>query len=421
MHIFVSLFLTISLLLSSAPLRSAAEQTESPISTETSDDASMDTQTEVLTVTEADSNVPDTGAVNISAPSAVLMESSTGTILYDKDAHAVLRPASITKIMTLILIFDALEKQAISLEDEVSVSEHAASMGGSQVFLEPGEIQTVDTMIKCISVASANDACVAMAEFIAGSEEAFVMQMNERAAGLGMTDTNFVNCCGLDVDGHVTSAYDVALMSRELITRYPQIHDYTTIWMENITHVTRRGSSEFGLTNTNKLIKQYPYANGLKTGSTGLAKYCVSATAKKDDIQLIAVIMAAPDYKIRFQDASSLLNYGFGICRLYQDNSPAPLPTLTVKGGTLDNVSLRYEGNFSYLDTAGSDLNAITREIQLPEEVSAPIEEGAEAGRVVYQLNGKEIGSLRILYSSGVEKASFKDYLMRTLELCFSL
>lgn len=418
MHVFISLFLTISLL-STAPLRYAAEQTE--LSTETTDDASADTPAEVPTVNEADPGAADSSGVNISAPSAVLMESSTSTILYDKDSHAVLRPASITKIMTLILIFDALEKQAISLTDEVTVSEHAASMGGSQVYLEPGEVQTVDTMIKCISVASANDACVAMAEFIAGSEEAFVMQMNERAAGLGMTDTNFVNCCGLDTDGHVTSAYDVALMSRELITRYPQIHDYTTIWMENITHVTKRGSSEFGLTNTNKLIKQYPYANGLKTGSTGLAKYCVSATAKKDDIQLIAVIMAAPDYKIRFQDASSLLNYGFGICRLYQDTSPAPLPALTVKGGIEDSVGLRYEGSFSYLDTAGSDLSAITREIQLPEEVSAPVEKGGEAGRVVYQLNGNEIGAVRILYDSGVAKASYKDYLMRILELCFSL
>ena len=234
------------------------------------------------------------------------MEASTGTIIYEKDAHSILHPASITKIMTLILIFDALDAQKISLDDVVTVSEHAASMGGSQVFLEPGETQTVDTMIKCISVASANDACVAMAEFIAGSEDAFVAQMNERAAGLGMKDTNFVNCCGLDVDNHMTSAYDVALMSRELITKHPQIHNYSTIWMENITHVTKKGSSEFGLTNTNKLIKQYAYATGLKTGSTGLAKYCVSATAEKDNIKLIAVIMAAPDYKVRFADAAHL-------------------------------------------------------------------------------------------------------------------
>lgn len=177
--------------------------------------------------------------------------------------------------------FDALSSKQISLDDTVTVSEYAASMGGSQVFLEPGETQTVETMIKCISVASANDACVAMAEHVAGSESEFVRMMNERAKGLGMNDTNFVNCCGLDADGHMTSANDIALMSRELITKYPKIHDYCTIWMENITHTTAKGSSEFGLTNTNKLIKHYQYATGLKTGFTNTAMYCISATAKK--------------------------------------------------------------------------------------------------------------------------------------------
>ena len=206
---------------------------------------------------DTEAATPPAGEVAVSAPSVVLMEASTGQAIYEKEPHASLHPASITKIMTMILIFDALEEGKISPEDTVTVSEYAASMGGSQVFLEPGETQTVDTMLKCISVASANDACVAMAEHIWGSEQEFVNQMNQRAKGLGMEHTNFVNCCGLDVDGHMTTAYDVALMSRELITKYPQIHDYCTIWMENITHVTRRGSSEFGLTNTNKLIRQY--------------------------------------------------------------------------------------------------------------------------------------------------------------------
>lgn len=237
--------------------------------------------TDICTV-HAEETSSSSVALDVSAPSVLLMEASTGTVIYEKNSHEVLRPASITKIMTMILIFDALTRGQISLTDTVTVSEYAASMGGSQVFLEAGETQTVETMLKCISVASANDACVAMAEHICGSETEYVRQMNERAKGLGMNDTTFVNCCGLDVDGHVTSAYDVALMSRELITKYPQIHDYCTIWMENITHVTAKGSSEFGLTNTNKLIKQYPYATGLKTGSTGLAKYCVSATAEKD-------------------------------------------------------------------------------------------------------------------------------------------
>ena len=257
-------------------------------------------------------------SIGISAPSAVLMEASTGTVVLEKNSHEKLPPASVTKIMTLLLIFDAISQGKIKLEDTVTTSTYAASMGGSQVFLEEGETQSVDTMIKCISVASANDASVAMAEYIAGTEELFVEMMNNRAKELGMKDTHFVNCCGLDVDGHVTTAYDIALMSRELITKYPQIHNYSTIWMENITHTTKRGTEEFGLANTNKLIRQYPYATGLKTGSTSLAKYCVSATAEKDGIEMIAVIMAAPDPKGRFADATALLNYGYAKCSLYQ-------------------------------------------------------------------------------------------------------
>lgn len=290
-------------------------------------------RTFVLSETPAESTpaADSSDVLNLSAPSVLLMEASIGTILYENNSHTVLRPASITKIMTLILIFDAIESGQISLEDTVTVSEYAASMGGSQVFLEPNETQTVDTMIKCISVASANDACVAMAEFICGSEAAFVEKMNERAKGLGMNDTTFVNCCGLDVDGHMTSAYDVALMSRELTTKYPQIHNYSTIWMDTITHVTRRGSEEFGLTNTNKLIRQYQYATGLKTGSTSLAKYCVSATAVKDGMELIAVVMAAPDFKIRFADAATLLNYGFSKCRIYSDENTDTLAALPLK------------------------------------------------------------------------------------------
>lgn len=353
--------------------------------------------------------------LNLSAPNIVLMEASTGAIIYEKDSHTSLHPASITKIMTLILIFDALDKGQIKLEDTVSVSEYAASMGGSQVFLEPGETQTVETMIKCISIASANDACVAMAEFISGSEAAFVEQMNARAKGLGMEDTNFVNCCGLDVDGHMTSAYDVALMSRELTVKYPQIHDYSTIWMENITHTTKKGSTEFGLTNTNKLIKQYQYATGLKTGSTNKAKYCVSATAEKDGIELIAVVMAAPDYKIRFEDATALLNYGFSCCQVYQDEKPEPLSDLAVKGGVTESVPLHYENSFSYLNTTGDDLSTIKKEIVLPESVSAPVKKDAVAGKITYTLNGKEIGSVSILYSDSVEKATFRDYFLKVV------
>lgn len=381
--------------------------------------AGIHTQQAMLANAETGTEPPSSGEVSISAPSAVLMEASTGQVIYEKDSHTSLHPASITKIMTMILIFDALAEEKISLEDTVTVSEYAASMGGSQVFLEPGETQTVDTMLKCISVASANDACVAMAEHIWGSEQEFVNQMNQRAKGLGMENTNFVNCCGLDVDSHMTTAYDVALMSQELISKYPQIHDYCTIWMENITHETRRGSSEFGLANTNKLIRQYQYATGLKTGSTSLAKFCVSATAEKDGLELIAVIMAAPDPKIRFQDATALLNYGFGKCQVYKDGNEDALPPMAVQGGTEDSVPLAYESGFSYLDVSGADLSSITKELKLPESAEAPIKKGDAAGKAAYMLNGKEIGSVRILYQESVKKALFKDYFMDALEKYF--
>ena len=369
-------------------------------------------QTEGTTETPA----PSAEGQGITAPSAILIEASTGTVVLEKNSHEKLPPASVTKIMTLLLIFDALAQGKIKLEDMVTTSTYAASMGGSQVFLEEGETQTVETMIKCISVASANDASVAMAEHIAGTEELFVEMMNERARGLGMSDTHFVNCCGLDVEGHVTTAYDIALMSRELITKYPQIHNYCTIWMENITHVTRRGSSEFGLTNTNKLIRQYEYATGLKTGSTGLAKFCVSATAQKNGLELIAVIMAAPDPKIRFQDATALLNYGFGKCQVYQDANEDTLPPLAVQGGTEDSVPLAYQSGFSYLDVSGADLSSITKELKLPKSAEAPIKKGSVAGKAVYMLGGKEIGSVDILCQKDIKKALFQDYFKDALE-----
>ena len=358
---------------------------------------------------------PSSVTLEISAPSAILMEASTGTIIYEKNAHEILHPASITKIMTLILIFDALANNQITLDETVTVSEYAASMGGSQVYLEPGETQTVDTMIKCISVASANDACVAMAEFISGSETEFVAQMNNRAKDLGMNDTNFVNCCGLDVDGHMTTAYDVALMSRELITKYPQIHDYSTIWMENIIHTTKRGASEFGLTNTNKLIRQYQYATGLKTGSTDLAKYCVSATAKKDDMELIAVVMAAPDYKVRFSDATTMLNYGFGKCQIFSDANTDSLDSLPVKKGVLESVGLCYVGPFQYVSTNGADLTGVTKTIELPEQVNAPIQKGDTAGTAHYLLGETEIGSIDIVYTEDIASATLKDYFSKAL------
>lgn len=371
----------------------------------------------VLPAVAAEGEQPPTADLGITSAAAILMEASTGTVLYEKNADQALSPASITKIMTLILIFDALESGQITLDEEVTTSAYAKSMGGSQVFLEEGEKQTVETMIKCIVVASGNDASVAMAEHICGSETEFINRMNARAQELGMISTHFEDCCGLtDSTTHLTSARDVALMSRELITRYPQIHQYSTIWMENITHVTDKGSSEFGLANTNKLLKQYEWCNGLKTGSTSLAKYCLSATAEKDGIKLIAVIMAAPDYKIRFAEAKSLLQYGYGICKLYHDENTDILPEVRIQGGVKDYVSICYEGEFSYLSTDGTDVSGITKELVLEEGVKAPVQEGDTAGRAVYYLNGAEIGSVPLLFKESVEKAGFLDYLKKAFQ-----
>ena len=354
--------------------------------------------------------------LQITAPSAILMEASTGQVIYEKNPDEQLPPASVTKVMTLLLIFDALESGQIGIEDEVTTSEYAASMGGSQVFLEPGETQTVETMIKCISVASANDACVAMAEYICGNEEEFVAQMNRRAGELGMENTHFVNCNGLDTDGHLTTARDIALMSRELIITYPQIYDYCKIWMENITHTTKKGTSEFGLTNTNKLIRQYEYATGLKTGSTSKAKFCVSATARKDGIDLIAVIMAAPDSKTRVKDAITLLNHGFGKCQCYEEKEVLSIEPVKVSKGVEKTVNVRQEKVFSYVDTTGANLSQIERKAEVKEPVRAPVKKGQKVGEVGYYLEEQKIGSVDIVAEETVEKMNYQSAVSDTLE-----
>ena len=352
--------------------------------------------------------------ITVSAPSVILIESSTGQIIYEQNATERRTPASVTKIMTLLLTFEQLADGKVALTDQISVSEHASSMGGSQVYLAAGEIQTLDTMLKCIAVSSANDASVAVAEHIAGSEDAFVTMMNEKAAQLGMVDTNFIDCCGLtDSDEHYTSAKDVAIMSRELITKYPDVFHYTRIWMEDITHETRQGTSNFTLSSTNKLLKQYQWTTGLKTGYTSKAKYCISATARKDDIDLIAVIMAAPDSKQRNQDAQTLLNYGFSVCDLYVDDNTQSLPDLKIEGGIEEQVPITYAGEFRYLDTAGNSLEQIEKKLDLPESVKAPVAQGQEAGRARYYLNGQEIGNVPVLYAASMEKAGYGDYFKK--------
>lgn len=353
-----------------------------------------------------------TGGILLTCPSAILMEASTKSVIYEKAPDERRSPASITKIMTAILIFDAIEAGKISLEDEVVTSAYAKSMGGSQVYLEEGEKQTVDTLIKCIMISSGNDASVAMAEYIAGSESSFVQMMNERAASLGMENTHFEDCCGLtDSDNHYTTARDIALMAQELITRYPQIKSYTTIWMENITHVTMQGSKEFGLANTNKLLKQYPYTTGLKTGSTNKAKYCVCATANKDGVELIAVIMGCPNYKDRFTEAQSLLQFGYTTCKLYQDENPPELMPILVKGGIDKQVPAVYKEKFSWLFVSGEDFSNIEKMLTT-NELTAPIEKGEQIGTVTYRLNGKELGSIGIYAEESVREAKFFDYLL---------
>ena len=357
----------------------------------------------------------ETVSIGIEAPHAVLMEASTGTLLYEKDAHVAVPPASVTKIMTLLLIFEALEDQKIGLDDMVVVSEKAASMGGSQVYLEANEQQTVDDLLKCIAIASGNDACVAMAEYVAGSEEAFVNRMNQRAKELGMKNTHFVNCNGLDADGHAMSAYDVALMSRELLIKHPKIHDYCMTWMDTIVHKTARGSQEFGLNNTNKLVKQYEYCTGLKTGSTGKAGFCVSATAKKDDMELIAVIMSGETSKSRFSDAVTLLNYGYANYRIYRDTDAdrEKLSEIPVKAGIEESVLPVYERAFDFLLMNGESISSIEKRTELAEELRAPVEKDQVLGTLSYYHGNEKIGEISILASKGVEAAKYSDYVKR--------
>ena len=359
----------------------------------------------------------DAAGPDITSPSAMVIEASTGQVIYEKNAEERRSPASITKIMTLLIIFDYLENGKVTLEDEVRTSARAQDMGGSQVFLEEGEIQTLDTLIKCSAVASGNDAAVAAAEHVAGSEEEFVYLMNQRAAGLGMENTHFEDCCGLtDSDGHYTSAKDVAIMSRELITKYPKIFDYTGIWMEDITHTTNRGTETFTLSSTNKLLKSYEWATGLKTGSTSKAKFCLSATARKDGMDLIAVVMGAEEGKIRFSEAITLLSYGYSVSHIYEDQNEDILPSVPIKGAIVDETEVTYQAPFRYLDTTGQSLDGVEKIISLPEQVQAPVKAGDVAGEAIYLLAGNKLGSVPIIFKEDVPEAVYKDFVRKAFE-----
>lgn len=357
-------------------------------------------------------NLTDLG---LTSKSALLMEEDTGTILYEQNSHEALPPASVTKVMTLLLIYEGERDGKFDWTDTVQVSEHAASMGGSQVFLEEGETQTAADMTKSIAIASANDAAVAMAEFLAGSEEAFVQKMNERAKELGMEDTNFVNACGLDTEGHVSSAHDIALMSRELMENFPEIKEYTTTWQDSIVHKTRRGEETFGLTNTNKLIQWYDGATGLKTGSTGNALYCLSGTAERDGMGLIAVVMAAPDYKVRFREVMQLLDYGFANYAIEKGREKGyAMGEVPVEKGMTDTVEAVVAEEISVLVPKGKEAQWETRTELLP-AVSAPVEAGTKVGELVYLRDGEEVGRVELTAGENVAKANVDTMLRRML------
>jgi D-alanyl-D-alanine carboxypeptidase (penicillin-binding protein 5/6) len=357
----------------------------------------------------------DLPPLDVDARSAVIMEVSTGKLLYQKNANEALPPASVTKIMTLLLIYDSVASGKLKWTDTVTVSEHAASMGGSQIFLEPNETQTVEALTKSIAIASANDAAVAMAERIGGSEEGFVAMMNERAKGLGMRNATFKNACGLDTDGHTMSALDIAIMSRELMLKYPEIKKYTTTWQDTITHTTKKGQTEFGLTNTNKLIKWYPDATGLKTGSTGKALYCLSGTASRDGMDLIAVVMAAPDPKVRFRETMKMLDYGFGNYEIKKcDTEGSQKGEVKVEKGNTDSVAAVVKGTATVLAQKG-DGTEIESKTELCEGVTAPVKKGDKLGTVSYYINGEKTASCDLVAAEDVAKAGLGDVVKRLL------
>ena len=362
--------------------------------------------------------VPPSGAaladsgLNLSCASCVLMEKETGTILLEENSHEKLEPASVTKIMTLLLVMEAVDSGRIALEDPVSVSAYAAGMGGSQVYLEEGEQMSVSEMLKCVTVVSGNDCAVALAERLAGSEGAFVAQMNQRAQELGMADTTFLNCTGLPAQGHVTSAHDIALMSRELILNHPKIRNYTTIWMDSI----RDGS--FGLTNTNRLVRFYQGTTGLKTGFTSSAQYCMSATAERGGMELIAVVMKSPSTNQRFDDAKSLLDYGFANYTLVPVYPEVPLAPMDGLLGAQPQVQPQPERDCRLLVRKGEETQVTTR-LSLAENVEAPVERGQILGKLEVYVGGTLRDTIPILSSQPVDRLSipgiFSQMLSRLL------
>ena len=343
---------------------------------------------------------PSTNSLNLESGAAILIDQGTGQILYEHNIHEQLRPASVTKVMSILLIMEAIDSGALSLTDQISCSEHASSMGGSQIWLDPTETLTVDEMLKAICVVSANDCTVAMAEHIAGSESAFVAKMNTRAKELGMNDTTFKNCHGIDEDGHVTSAYDISLMSKELLSKHPSITNYTTIWMDSL----RDGKSE--LVNTNKLVRNYKGATGLKTGSTSLALYNLSASATRDDLSLIAVIMKAPSTKVRFAEAQKLLDYGFAnySCKNFGNENDI-IKSINVSKGVNTTINAVLQENASILVKKGQEAS-VTQDVYLPDTISAPINKRDVIGYVEFKMDSQVIKKVNIISDTEVKSAN---------------
>lgn len=353
--------------------------------------------------------------LDLSCESAILISQDTGEVLYEHNAHEKLRPASVTKVMTILLIMEEIDSGRLSYSDKISCSEKASAMGGSQIWLDTREELTVDEMLKAICVVSANDCTVAMAEHIAGSEEMFVNRMNERAKELGMNDTTFKNCHGIDEDGHETSSYDIAVMSRELLRNHPSITKYTTIWMDSL----RDGKSE--LVNTNKLIRNYQGATGLKTGSTSLALFNLSASATRDDLSLIAVIMRAPSTKERFSCARKLLDYGFSTFKYKKfAEKDVEVMNVPINKGVVSEVSVKYA------DTSGKVMNKksegnIEQEIIINDNVSAPIETGQVLGNVEFRVDGEVVASVDLVAENDVAKLNIFTMGKRILKKWFYL
>lgn len=354
-------------------------------------------------------------SLKLESGSAILIEQSSGNVLYAHNIHEQLRPASVTKVMSLLLIMEALDSNQISLDTPIPCSENAHSMGGSQIWLDTTETLTVNDMLKSICVVSANDCTVAMAEYLAGSEEAFVQKMNERAKALGMNDTCFKNCHGIDEDGHVTSAYDIAIMSRELLLNHPDIQKYTTIWMDSI----RDGKSQ--LVNTNKLIRNYKGATGLKTGSTSVALYNLSASATRDNLSLIAVIMKAPSTKIRFAEATKLLDYGFANCSCKSFGSKNDVVTqVSINKSIEKNVDLILEKDANILLKKGQNSN-IEQNIVLNDNLSAPINKGTVVGKVVYTSNNEQLLEVNLLAQNDVHQITLWNLTTSLYEKWFNV